>query len=139
MEKRQCEVCGNIIDSRWNVRFERDTIHCKDCYRTDEAEKIILAKKSPADTVVNQLSVCPEEAFSTRDLIEKTSLPDVVTYLGWIVFTFCLISAVTIYTQTSIFFLAFPWLTAALIGLILLLAIARALTLLEVIAINTKG
>jgi hypothetical protein len=112
MEKKICEVCGKIINSRWDVRFDGDIIHCKECYRAEEPKKVILAT--------------------------KIHLPDVITYFGWVVFVLLSILAIVIYSQTSSFRLAFPWVIAAVFELLLLLAIARVLILLEVIAINTK-
>lgn len=46
MAKYSCEVCGSPIEKRLDVRYEIDTIHCKQCYQTEEAAEYLAKKKS---------------------------------------------------------------------------------------------
>ncbi len=46
MAKYSCEICGCPIEKRLDVRYEFDTIHCKQCYQTEKSAEYIAKKKS---------------------------------------------------------------------------------------------
>lgn len=45
MAKYSCDVCGSPIEKRLDIRYESETIHCKQCYQTKEAAEYIAKKK----------------------------------------------------------------------------------------------
>lgn len=88
MAKYSCEICGCPIEKRLDVRYEFDTIHCKQCYQTEESAEYIAKKKSGETNLAQKKPTAVETGESEPFLSGVLWILAVLSLIGGVIVAF---------------------------------------------------
>lgn len=68
-----CDNCGRKVTS-WNARYGGiDSVFCKKCFKTPQAEKIIANNLNQQPEIISRISASSDDFFSTQGRIRRSA------------------------------------------------------------------